>query len=790
MGWSLGTEPSSSPPAPCPIPWSSGAVPIASPQVGCATGQSPVTVTTSHNEMVSARGSDNTPADTTRSSSVTPSPSPHPSSPHVGIDMVKLHQTPSRSSNLNEPHLLQQQQQEEQQQQQQQGAKPQTTNIFASSSSASSLSLEDDDDLHPEIRRGEGDENAYAPRSPTLPVRVDLVNLSYKPPTAKSTQPQILQDVNACFEPGQLVAVMGPSGSGKSTLLRLIQGDTRYLRGLKGEALANGTSIKAIHGAWRHLCSLVPQEDVLFGSFTVRETLRFSTQLRLPQEIPSAEKEALVTEVLEDLGIVECEDVLVKDISGGQRRRVSVGLELLVNPSVLLLDEPTSGLDSKTAEDICGLLKLLTKPGRLVMCSIHQPSYKIFSSFSKICFLVKGRLVYSGGFHEVMPYFAAQGFEVPTFDSPADYYMRVMQTEGAALIEAWEKAAPVIEFPTSDAAAAASIEGGPLALVSHNSSGSTNCSVASSMNSNSNKPPPVAWDPAGKWLRSADARDGRRASQVSNWQQYRVLLRRFLEDSYKDKGKMLSGVLMEGTIGLLVGLVWFQQDIHESGSVFPVLGVFIMLTTIAIFDNCVSVGLKFPLTRALHFREFSNGYYRLLPYYFATVTCSLVLASTYQFLQALLVFFLVGLDFTVQKFVVYLFVLALAASMGAFLGFIVGTYTSDLKKTQEVLTPLLMPMLIFSGYMLPLPQIPTYLRFLYFSSFYQYVFSSLAINHFAGLEFRDCSVVNVVCLRNGDQYLALVGLAPEMLGRNLLVCVGFLVGLILLGFYSLRRVSL
>lgn len=125
---------------------------------------------------------------------------------------------------------------------------------------------------------------------------------------------------------------MGPSGSGKSTLLRLIQGDTRYLRGLKGEALANGTSIKAIHGAWRHLCSLVPQEDVLFGSFTVRETLRFSTQLRLPQERPSAEKEALVTEVLEDLGIVECEDVLVKDISGGQRRRVSVGLELLVNP--------------------------------------------------------------------------------------------------------------------------------------------------------------------------------------------------------------------------------------------------------------------------------------------------------------------------------------------------------------------------------------------------------------------------------------------------------------------------
>jgi ABC-type lipoprotein export system ATPase subunit len=243
--------------------------------------------------------------------------------------MTKLqHAPPSRSSKLEE----EQQQQQHHPHQQLQGATPQTTNTFASSSSASSLSLDDDDDPHSSRRRGERDEDTYAPRSPILPVRVDLVNLGYKPPNAKSKQPRILQDVNACFEPGQLVAVMGPSGSGKSTLLRLIQGDTRYLRGLKGEALANGTPIKAIHGAWRHLCSLVPQEDVLLGSFTVRETMRFSTQLRLPQERPVAEKEAVVTEVLEDLGIVECQDVLVKDISGGQRRRVSVGLELLVNP--------------------------------------------------------------------------------------------------------------------------------------------------------------------------------------------------------------------------------------------------------------------------------------------------------------------------------------------------------------------------------------------------------------------------------------------------------------------------
>lgn len=192
---------------------------------------------------------------------------------------------------------------------------------------------------------------------------------------------------------------------------RLVHGDHRYLRGMQGSVLVNGTPVQAMHGAWRQLCSLVPQEDVLLGSFTVQETLLFSAHLRLPPKRSREAKEAVVDAVLADLGMRECAHVRVQEVSGGQRRRVSVGVELVVNPSVLILDvrsclfgfgliwrctgnafptrdlnamkqttqEPTSGLDSKTAEDICVLLKALSKPGRLVVCSIHQPSFKIFS---------------------------------------------------------------------------------------------------------------------------------------------------------------------------------------------------------------------------------------------------------------------------------------------------------------------------------------------------------------------------------------------------------------------------
>lgn len=249
------------------------------------------------------------------------------------------------------------------------------------------------------------------------------------------------------------------------------------------------------------------------------------------------------------------------------------------------------------------------------------------------------------------------------------------------------------------------------------------------------------------------------------------------------------------------------------------LNIVLCLPCTAIFDNCVSVGLKFPVTRALHLREYSNGHYRLLPYYFATVTSSLILSSIYQFMQAIIVFFLVGLDFTPFKFFLYLLLLSLAASLGAFLGFIVGTYTSDLKRTQEILTPLLMPMIIFSGYMLPLPQIAVYLRYVcvhrahemsisspdllphatpsstqphrpvYYISFYQYIFSALVINHFSDLKFT-CSAVNVACMTRGEDYLEMLGLDASELGRDFGVILAFLVLLIVIGYISLKRVSI
>jgi ABC-type multidrug transport system permease subunit len=159
-----------------------------------------------------------------------------------------------------------------------------------------------------------------------------------------------------------------------------------------------------------------------------------------------------------------------------------------------------------------------------------------------------------------------------------------------------------------------------------------------------------------------------------------------------------------------------------------------------------------------------------------------------QVTQAMIVFFMVGLEFTAIKFIRYLVFLSLAASSGAFMGFIVGIHTSDLKRTQEILTPLLMPMMLFSGYMLPYPQLPVYLRWLYWISIYQYIFSGLVLNHFEGLEFKDCNF-NILCFSKGEYYLDALGLNPGFLYNDLLICIGWLIFLVILGFVVLHRAS-
>ncbi len=249
----------------------------------------------------------------------------------------------------------------------------------------------------------------------------------------------LLNNVSGSVRPGELLCILGPSGSGKTTLLdilsgRLSAGSDPTLK-LSGSRLLNGAAITPQNSdILKHVARYVPQEDHLMGTMTVRETLEFSAQLQLPASMSDHDKKARVDAVLDELGLTVCADtrigtVFQKGISGGQKRRVSIGIELLTLPQILFCDEPTSGLDSAAAQSVIEVLSRLARGGRVVIATIHQPSSSVFARIDKLYLLSAGLPIFFGDAQQLVPYLADCGHPVPTYANPADFALAIINTD-------------------------------------------------------------------------------------------------------------------------------------------------------------------------------------------------------------------------------------------------------------------------------------------------------------------------------------------------------------------------
>ena len=216
-----------------------------------------------------------------------------------------------------------------------------------------------------------------------------------------------LQNVNISEKGGKLVGIMGASGSGKSTLLSVLNGSEKPS---SGRVLINSIDIHKYPEKMEGVIGHIPQDDLLIEELTVFENLYYSARLCFDQ-FSKTETEELVEKVLLNLGLSEIRNLPVgspmdKTISGGQRKRVNIGLELLREPSILFVDEPTSGLSSQDSENIMDLLKELSLRGKMVFVVIHQPSSDIFKMFDSLLILDTGGLqIYYGNPVEAVSYF-------------------------------------------------------------------------------------------------------------------------------------------------------------------------------------------------------------------------------------------------------------------------------------------------------------------------------------------------------------------------------------------------
>jgi ABC transport system ATP-binding/permease protein len=261
------------------------------------------------------------------------------------------------------------------------------------------------------IRWGEGDEPVYYGdvlgtfKNFAASSRISFVgkNISYKFKNGKLG----LRNVNLVEESGKLIALMGASGAGKSTLLHVLNGSEKPS---SGHVFINDIDIHREPQRIEGVIGFVPQDDLLIEDLTVYQNLYYAAKLCFSDK-PEEEIDALVVRVLEDLGLDSTKDLKVgsplqKTISGGQRKRLNIGLELLREPAVLFCDEPTSGLSSRDSENIIDLLKELSLKGKLVFTVIHQPSSDIFKMFDKLLILdTGGYQIYYGNPIDAVVYF-------------------------------------------------------------------------------------------------------------------------------------------------------------------------------------------------------------------------------------------------------------------------------------------------------------------------------------------------------------------------------------------------
>lgn len=249
----------------------------------------------------------------------------------------------------------------------------------------------------------------------------------------KKGSKSILQGLTGYAQPGELLAIMGPSGCGKSTLLDTLAGRLGSNTRQTGDILINGHKQRLAYGT----SAYVTQDETLITTLTVKEAVYYSAQLQLPDSMSRAEKKERAEVTIREMGLQDAMNTRIggwgsKGLSGGQKRRVSICIEILTHPKLLFLDEPTSGLDSAASYYVMSRIVRFDRKDenrRTVIASIHQPSGEVFQLFDSLCLLSAGKVVYFGPASQANEFFALNGFPCPTLQNPSDHFLKTINKD-------------------------------------------------------------------------------------------------------------------------------------------------------------------------------------------------------------------------------------------------------------------------------------------------------------------------------------------------------------------------
>ncbi|KAG8366541.1 hypothetical protein BUALT_Bualt17G0090600 [Buddleja alternifolia] len=574
-------------------------------------------------------------------------------------------------------------------------------------------------------------------RESSCPVTLEFEDVSYKiklqnsqgiTNCCSSTQPKltrtILNNVSGIVQPGELLAMLGPSGSGKTTLLTALAG--RLHGKISGTIHYNGEPFSS---SIKRKTGFVTQDDVLYPHLTVLETLTYAALLKLPKTLTRKEKMEQAELIISELGLTRCRNTIIggpllRGVSGGERKRVSIGHEMLVNPSLLLVDEPTSGLDSTTAQRIVATLRRVARGGRTVVTTIHQPSSRLFRMFDKVIVLSEGCPIYSGGANGVLDYFASIGC-VPGFnfmnpadflldlangvtpdsgqDDQIDYYGRQenhddQNSNKQFLIHSYKKNLhPLLKDEIH----------GPCEPGSHDQIHSR---------------------------KSSPSRRSENQWTNSWWLQFKVLLSRGLKER---KHESYSGlrIFQVMSVSILSGLLWWHSDANHIQDQVGLLFFFSIFWGFFPLFNAIFV---FPQERSMLIRERSSGMYRLSSYYFARIVGDLPMELVLPTIYVTITYWMGGLKPSFVTFLLTLSIILLNVLVAQGLGLALGAILMDVKQATTLSSVLMLVFLLASGYYIQ--HIPSFIEWLKYISFSHYCYKLLVGVQYSLNQVYDCGL--------------------------------------------------
>jgi ATP-binding cassette subfamily G (WHITE) protein 1 len=567
------------------------------------------------------------------------------------------------------------------------------------------------------------------------PLDLVFTNLSYNVKDKAESKIQkkvvnktILDDLSGYFIHGRLTGIMGPSGAGKTSLMEVISNQSKSGE-VQGNLYLNGNEVDI--EKIKKISGFVFQDDIILRTMTVYEALYMSALLKLPENISIEDKKNIVNEMISILNLEKCKntivgDITIKGISGGERKRLSVGMEMITNPSIIFLDEPTSGLDTYTAYSLVKNLKNLTETGRTVVATIHQPSSDILRLFDDIILLNHGKIVYQGEVNNLVKYFDNIGYKCPEYTNPSDFiFMNILNPidlknnndETNINIEQLnvqynKDEKPITNIEKKD----------KFILDSYKKSGMENEVKKKCDEINSN-------------IKNLSEKNVKYVARIGL--QYKFLLKRHFKNIIRDKAILRTKLGQSFILGLVIGLTFLNIPSREekvqiqdrNGSLFmscfsqvlfPIVG------TLAIFS------LETPIVM----REIGSGYYTPLGYFLSKISIEIPFQMIITFITCTIIYWLVSFQKKFKKYITFVGIIELGSLCGLSIGMTIATIAKNVSIALQFAPFCIIPFILFSGLFINTNSIPAYFTWIQYLSPIRYMYQEVYKNEFKGLQYK------------------------------------------------------